>query len=259
MPSKAKPKSSPRRRWGAPRKADNRSGADAAFARAVANSLPGVKETRRQAHTFAVDGTVFLRIERDERAFTCGPAGEDALPLLSAGRDQNRTLIEDAWRRAAPPRAVAAFDKKRKARAAQPALTQDDVRRMILALPGAAEGPIWGSDIGFLIGTEKRTRFARFGPPAGSKVSNLLPPDDDNTVVFLCCEERPVLIAARPDLFFTTPHYGDPDAAGGVIVRLAEFRDADEIEELRAVMESCWQAVAPPDLVAEWQQRGGPI
>lgn len=191
MPSKATPRTGPKRRWGAPRKADNRSGADAAFARAVALSLPSVKETLRQARTFAVDGTVFLRIERDERAFTCGSAGDVSLPLLHAGRDEIRALIEDAWRRVAPRRAVSVFEKKQSARAALPALTQDAVRRMILALPGAVEGPIWGRDIGFLIGTEKRTRF---GPPAGSKVSNLLPPDDDNTVQAVA---PPDLVAER--------------------------------------------------------------
>jgi hypothetical protein len=122
---------------------------------------------------------------------------------------------------------------------------------VILALPGATEGPIWGQDVGFLIGSVKKTRFARFGPPEGSRVGNLLPPDDEDTLVILHCEQRPELLAASPDRFFSTPHYGGPDEPGGVILRLSEHRGPDDLREIAELLEDAWRHVAPAGLVAQ--------
>ena len=56
-----------------------------------------------------------------------------------------------------------------------------------------------GQDIGFRVGDEKKTRFARFGPPEGGRVGNLLAPDDEGTLVVLTYEDKPALLASRAD------------------------------------------------------------
>jgi hypothetical protein len=122
-------------------------------------------------------------------------------------------------------------------------------------LPGVTEGPIWGKEIGFLIGAEKRTRFARFGPPVGSGVGNLLPPDDEDALVIFYCSHKPSLLASCPERFFTTPHYGPPDETGGVVTRLIENRGPAELQELAELLEDAWREVAPPELIAQQEAK----
>src|SRR5207249_7366967 len=124
------------------------------------------------------------------------------LLLPQVGRDEIRELIEEAWARVVPRRQATTYAKRRAAEAAQPAITQDVIRQILLSLPDVSEGPIWGQKIGFLVAGEKKRRLAFFGPP----VSNLLPPDNENTFVLLACEDRPGLLATSPDRFFITPH-----------------------------------------------------
>jgi hypothetical protein len=238
---------------GPPRKVDHRTGSSAAFASAIANRLPDVSaSTRRGVTSFAVDGHVFLTVDRTNDAATVHTADEDAdLELRRAGRDVIRAQIEGAWADFAPKKRVIAYRAARTRRSKLPPITQADVRRVILELPGATEGPIWGRDLGFLIGTEKRTRFARFGPPEGGRVGNLLPPDDENTLVVFYCPHKPELLASSADRYFTTPHYGSPDEPGGVIVRLGEHRGPDELAELAELVEDAWREVATPDLIAQ--------
>jgi predicted DNA-binding transcriptional regulator YafY len=246
------------RRGGAPRKTENRTGANPAFAAAIARRLQGVEEaSRRGVTTFAVGGTTFLGVDDDDDAVLVRrPTGEDHnLVLRTIGRDELRAAIEEAWAALAPEAAVTAHERAAAKRAELAPITFDDIRRVILELPGAAEGPIWGQDLGFLIGTEKKTRFARFGPPEAGRVGNLLPPDDENTLVILHCEQRPELLAASPDRFFSTPHYGGPGEPGGVIVRLAEHRGPDDLAELAELLEDAWRSVATPDLIAQLDDR----
>ena len=171
--------------------------------------------------------------------------------LQRAGRDEVRGLIEEAWREHSSHEVVAEHTRQRKAWLRQPPVTVADVRAMIAELPGATEGPIWGKDVGFLVGTDKRTRFARFGPPEGSNVGNLLPPDDEDTLVIFRCAQKPALLAHSPDLYFTTPHYGPPDEPGGVILRLVEHRGAEARQELAELLEDAWRDVASPESVEE--------
>jgi hypothetical protein len=242
------------RRGGAPRKADHRTGADPAFARAVAAALPGVEATsHRGLATFAVAGHDFVGVDDDDGSIVVWPpgGGEQHILLRTVGRDEVRSTIEEAWQDRAPERGVAAHREEAARWQQEAPITHDDIRRVILALPGATEGPIWGRDVGFLIGSVKKTRFARFGPPEGSRVGNLLPPDDEDTLVILHCEQRPELLAASPDRFFSTPHYGGPDEPGGVILRLSEHRGPDDLREIAELLEDAWRHVAPADLVAE--------
>jgi hypothetical protein len=242
----------PPRRAGAPRKTEHRTGATASFARAVASSLGGASaRTRAAVTTFSVDGAVFLAVDAgDDSVVVSDAEPANHIVLRTVGRDELRERIERAWAVHAPAAQVTAYRRARAARRRQRGVTQDDVRRLILALPGATEGPIWGQDPGFLIGTEKRTRFARFGPPEGSRVGNLLPPDDEGTLVLFHCDHKPEVLATSADRWFTTPHYGPEDEPGGIITRLSEHRGAAEIDDLADLIEEAWRHVAPPDLVA---------
>jgi predicted DNA-binding transcriptional regulator YafY len=241
------------RSWGPPRKAEHQTGSSPAYARAVVGALEGVTSTTRAGvSTHKVGGELVARVdERDGSATVDG----QTIVLRTIGRDDLRELIESSWADRAPKAAVTAHRRSRTRWLKLPAITFDDIREVILALPGAAEGPIWGRDPGFLIGTEKKTRFARFGPPEAGRPGNLLPPDDEGTLVILRCEQRPELLAARPDRWFTTAHYGDPDEPGAVITRLSEHRGPDDLAEIAELLEDAWSEVAPPGLRAELDGR----
>jgi len=227
-----------KRRWGPPRKAQHRTGANPAFARAVAEALPGVEP---DGDRYAVSGEVFLRV--DERDDSVLVGGEQTIVVRTIGRDDLRAAIESAWVAVAPKRSVTTHRKRRERWAALPAITEDDIRRVILSFPGANEGPIWGQDVGFRVGDEKKTRFARFGPPEGGRVGNLLAPDDEGTLVVLTCEDKPALLASRPDRWFTTPHYGPSDEPGGVITRLSEHRGPDDLAEIAEVLQDAYRSI----------------
>jgi predicted DNA-binding transcriptional regulator YafY len=244
------------RSWGPPRKSDHQTGSNPAYARAVAGALAGVATSTRSAVSIhRVGGEPFLRVdERDGSVVVDG----QTIVLRTIGRDDLRDLIESAWAERAPKAAVTAQRRARARWAEQPAITFDDVREVIFALPGAVEGPIWGNDPGFLIGTQKKTRFARFGPPEAGRPGNVLPPDDEGTLVILRCEQRPELLASRPDRWFTTPHYGDPAEPGAVITRLSEHRGPDDLAEIAELLEDAWREVASPDLTAQLDNEGRP-
>ena len=60
-------------------------------------------------------------------------------------------------------------------------------------------------------------------------------------------DEKETLLAAEPDVFFTTPHY---DGYPAVLVRLS----AIEPDELREVLVESWRRVAPKRLLEEFDQ-----
>ena len=240
------------RRSGPPRRAERCTGSSPLFVRAVSLSLPGVTEaTRRVGRTFSVSEETFLVIEPDGSVRIRNTDGPEQILLPShVGRDELRVRIEDAWAGFASVSQRRTRNSRERKRMALSAMTPDDIRGVVLALPGVVEGPIWGQEPGFLIGTEKKTRFARFGPPEGARVGNLLPPDDADTLVILHCPQKPTLLASCPERYFTTPHYGPLDEPGGVITRLAENRGPAELQELGELLEDAWREVASPDLIA---------
>ena len=241
-----------RGRPGPPRRADRCTGANPAFACAVAAALPGAEERRAGAgRGFSVGGSRFLMVAGDSVLVRAAEGPEQSFLLPRVGRDELRAHIEDAWAgfASAGQRRTAAARRKR--RMALPPVTHEDVRAVVRSLPGATEGPIWGSEVGFLIGSEKRTRFARFGPPEGNRVGNLLPPDDEDTLVIFYCAHKPALLASSPERFFSTPHYGPPDEPGGIITRLPDNRGEAELQELAELLEDAWAEVAPPELLAQ--------
>jgi hypothetical protein len=231
---------------GPPKRADDQTGSGTSFAAAVAVDLPGVVEQRAGAMTtFAVAAKSFLVVEPDDlAALTVDPASAEPfrVRLTCVPRDEVRSLIERAWRHVAPERLRVAHEE---AVAARPrALTVDDVRKVLLALPAVAERARslrTGDSIDWETG---RKMFVMYG-----RASNLLPPDIDDTLMIRCCPDRPAVLAESPDRFFITVHYGDPDEPGAVLTRLSE-NTTDHIDELAELIEESWRAFAPRRVLA---------
>ena len=123
--------------------------------------------------------------------------------------------------------------------------TWDDVRRLALALPETAERASYGGtpswtvkDKGFVwdrplrrADLEALGAAAPDGPVLGARVPDL--------------GAKEALLAAQPDVYFTTPHF---DGYPAVLVRLERI-DLAELEEL--VVEA-WLARAPKRLAAAY-------
>ncbi len=108
--------------------------------------------------------------------------------------------------------------------------TLADVRAVVSSLPRTTEKPSYGTP-GFRVADKL---FARVR-------------DDGSLMAYVGTEsEKVALIAAEPDVFFTTPHY---DGYAVVLVRLDAIAD-DELEE---VLTDAWLARAPKQLRAEWE------
>ncbi len=115
-------------------------------------------------------------------------------------------------------------------------LTHDDVRAIALALPGAYEQASFGGRPSF------RTKPRMFC---------WIREDPEALMVFVeSLEEKEALLAADPDVFFTTPHY---DGSATVLVNL-DHVDADEAREL---ITDSWRLRAPKGLVVEFEAEEG--
>jgi hypothetical protein len=86
--------------------------------------------------------------------------------------------------------------------------TWDDVKRLALALPDVEEGTTWGKPAFKIKGRS-------FVNPAREEGAIYLPCPDD---------EAQLLIRAKPEVYFLTPHY----EGWGVLLRL-DAADADEL------------------------------
>ena len=104
--------------------------------------------------------------------------------------------------------------------------TWDDVRRLALALPEAEEST-----------TYKKPAFKVAGKNFAWESPHV------RGALALNCEagELPLMIEARPEMFFTTPHY---DGYPIVLVRL-KTADTDELAER---IEESWLIAAPKSL-----------
>jgi hypothetical protein len=101
--------------------------------------------------------------------------------------------------------------------------TEDEVRRIALALPETQERPSYGTP-GFRVADRL---FAR------------LREDGESLVVWVADEgEKQSLIQSEPDKYFTTPHY---DGHPSVLVRWAKV----EIDELTELLTEAWRLRAP--------------
>jgi hypothetical protein len=117
--------------------------------------------------------------------------------------------------------------------------TLEDVRRIALSLPGAADSddplgftvPSRGKDRGFAWSWKERVH------PKMARVPNL----DVLAVRVAGQPDKELLLASDPHRFFTEPHYDNYPA---VLVRLA----AVDVDELRELLTESWLSVAPSDL-----------
>jgi hypothetical protein len=106
-------------------------------------------------------------------------------------------------------------------------VTEDDVRRLALALPATSEKPSYGTP-GFRV---KDRLFARIRE------------EGDVLVVWTGPGEKEALIEAEPDKFFSTPHYDGQEMV------LARF-GAIELDELEELLTESWRLRAPAKLLA---------
>ncbi|MHA7282978.1 MmcQ/YjbR family DNA-binding protein [Arthrobacter sp. TMS2-4] len=88
-------------------------------------------------------------------------------------------------------------------------VSEDDVRSVCLALPGASERLSWSRPAWFA-----RSLFARMW---------------DDTVLTIKTEERDALLASQPGAFFVHPHHEQYESL--VLVRLGRI-DLEELTEL---------------------------
>jgi hypothetical protein len=92
-----------------------------------------------------------------------------------------------------------------------PVPTEDDVRRICLALPGVTERASWGQPAWFA-----KTLMARMREPG---------------VVTLKTDERQALAGASPEVFFWTPHH---DRSPKLVLARLALVDPGELAELVA-------------------------
>ena len=113
--------------------------------------------------------------------------------------------------------------------------TQDDVRRICLALPGVSEDP---GAFGFSV---RGGRFVWLWPERVHPRKKKVPNPDVVVVRVADLEEKRALLASDPRTFFATDHY---DGYKAVLVRLS----AADVVVLAEVLTDSWRTRAPRDL-----------
>ncbi|MDP9068468.1 MAG: MmcQ/YjbR family DNA-binding protein [Actinomycetota bacterium] len=71
--------------------------------------------------------------------------------------------------------------------------------------------------------------------------------EDDVIVVMVDLDEKEAMLAAEPEVFFTTPHY---DGYPAMLARLSAIAD----DELREVLIESWRRKAPKKLVRDFDE-----
>ena len=125
--------------------------------------------------------------------------------------------------------------------------TWRDVRRIALALPGTSEvssreTPAWVVDDKFFIWDRplRKSDLAALGPKAPT--GPILGVRTDGL------EMKDALLARKPSVYFTTPHF---DGYPAVLVRLNKIA----LTELKDVILEAWLARAPNRVTAEYLAR----
>lgn len=121
--------------------------------------------------------------------------------------------------------------------------TWDDVRRLALALPETAEKASYGGAPGW---TVKGKGFVWDRPLRRADLDVLGPAAPDGPVLAALVPDlgaKEALLAAQPDLYFTTPHF---DGYAAVLVRL----DRIDVDELGELVVEAWLARAPKRFAA---------
>jgi len=121
--------------------------------------------------------------------------------------------------------------------ARRPVTTQDDVRRLALALPEVVEGTV---DCGFAVRHGAKSRGFAWAWRERLEPKKPRVPHDGVLVVRVADGgTKEMLLAAEPEKFFTEPHYSGFPA---VLVRL----DMVDLEELGELLTEAWCCMAPP-------------
>ena len=124
--------------------------------------------------------------------------------------------------------------------------SQDDVRRIALALPGVVQG-----EDGFAFTVTNRGKQKGFAWVWMERIEPKKPrvPQPDVIALRVANEaEKETLLAADTAKFFTEPHYNGFPA---ILVRLPAI-DAEELAEL---ITDAWRCLAPRDLVSAFEER----
>lgn len=113
-------------------------------------------------------------------------------------------------------------------------MNYDEVRQMAMAFPGV----------------EEHLAFGRPTLRVGQKFLACIAKIDEDT---LCLKinndmQRDILIEARPEVFYNTPHYAD---FGSVLIRLPVV----DPEELRDLIEDAWRKLASKRMVAKYGEK----
>lgn len=123
--------------------------------------------------------------------------------------------------------------------------TQDDVRRIALALPGASEVE---DHFGFSVANGgRRKQFAWAWNERVEPKKPRVPRADVLAVRVVDLVDKDALLASDPERFFTEPHY---DGFPAVLVRLPLI-GLDALEEL---LVDAWRCQAPRTLVDELER-----
>lgn len=115
-------------------------------------------------------------------------------------------------------------------------VTEEDIRRVALSLPGSAEKP-YNQLPSFRVRTSLFLRIHELPDAFFARCASL--------------EERDELLEAEPGTFFITPHYSQYP---GVLVRLSRI-GPDEMTEL---VTEAWRLCAPKRLRAAWDAEHPP-
>jgi hypothetical protein len=112
-------------------------------------------------------------------------------------------------------------------------MTYEDVRRIVLSLPGTFERPSYGTP----------------GLFVGKKLLVRLKEDGRDVVLRMSLDEKAYLIEVDPETFYETDHYKGWPA---VLARLARLDEAT----VRALVAREWRASAPKRLQAAHPEIG---
>jgi hypothetical protein len=114
---------------------------------------------------------------------------------------------------------------------ADSAMTEDEMRAIVLSFPSVLEGRSYGSPA-FLINKKFFTRLRK----------------EDKALVLLevSFDEREMLMGAEPETFFFTAHYKDYPS---VLARIASLHPGS----LKNFLDRRFRKIAPKKLIKEWE------